>query len=56
MGAPSTHSMSGLSLARHVHGVVGHVRWSSHCGIVLSLWSRVLVACIYKGIESCIFT
>ena len=36
VGAPSTHSMCGLSLARHVHGVVGHVHWSSHCGIVLS--------------------
>ena len=29
VGAPRTHSMSGLSLARHVH-------WSSHCGTVLS--------------------
>jgi hypothetical protein len=33
MGAPS---MSGLSLARHVHVIVGHVQWSSHCGTMLS--------------------
>ena len=25
VGAPGTYSMSGLSLARHVHGIVGHV-------------------------------
>ena len=36
VGAPSTHNMSGLSLARHVHGIMGHAHWSSHCGIVLS--------------------
>ena len=36
VGVPNTHSMSGLSLARHVHDIVGHVHWSSHCGIVLS--------------------
>ena len=30
VGAPSTHNMSGLSLAKHVHGVVGHVHWSNH--------------------------
>lgn len=36
VGAPSTHSMPGLSLARHVHDRVGHVHWSNHCGIVLS--------------------
>ena len=35
-GVPSTHSMSGRSLARHVHGVVGHVLCSKHCGTVLS--------------------
>jgi hypothetical protein len=35
-GAPSTHSMSGLSLARHVYGAMGHVHWSSHCGAMLS--------------------
>ena len=29
-------NLSSLSLARHVHGVVGHVHWSSHGGIVLS--------------------
>jgi hypothetical protein len=28
MGAPNTHSMSGMSLARHVH-------WSNHCGTVM---------------------
>ena len=32
--APSTHSMSSLSLARHVHVVVGQVHCSNHCGIV----------------------
>ena len=36
MRAPRTHSMSGQSLARHVHSEVGHVHWSIHCGIVLS--------------------
>ena len=36
VGAPIIYSMYGLSLARHVHGVLGHVHWSSHCGIVLS--------------------
>jgi hypothetical protein len=36
VGAPSTHSMSSLSLTRHVHVIVGHVHWSSHYGIVLS--------------------
>jgi hypothetical protein len=36
VGAPSTHSMYGMSLAKHVHGVVGHIHWSSHGGIVLS--------------------
>ena len=36
VGAPRTHSMSGLSMARHVHGIVGHVHWCSQCGIVLS--------------------
>jgi hypothetical protein len=36
VGAPSTHSMHGLTLTRHVHGVLGHVHWSSHCGIVVS--------------------
>ena len=30
------HSMHDLSLTTHVHGVVGHVHWSSHCGIELS--------------------
>ena len=47
MGAPSTHSMSGLSLAKHVHGVVGHVHWSSHGGNVLScgveFWLRAFI-------------
>ena len=40
MGAPSTHSMSSLNLAMHVHGVVGHVHWSSHCRIVFSCGSE----------------
>ena len=35
MGVASIHSMSGLSLARHVHGAVGHVHWRSQCGTVL---------------------
>ena len=30
------HSIYGLSLARHVHGVMRHVHWRSHCGTVLS--------------------
>lgn len=34
--APIIHSMYGLNIARHVHGVLGHVHWSSHCGIVMS--------------------
>ena len=36
MRAPRTHSMSGQSLARHVHSEFGHVHGSIHCGIVLS--------------------
>jgi hypothetical protein len=36
VGAPRTHSMYDMSLAKHVHGVVGHIHWSSHGGIVLS--------------------
>ena len=36
MGEPITHSMYALSLARHVHGVVGHMHWSNHCGMVWS--------------------
>ena len=35
-GPPNMHSMSSLSLAKHVHGVVGHVQWSSDGGTVLS--------------------
>jgi hypothetical protein len=33
-GAPIMHSMSGLSLAWHWHGVWGHVHASSHSGTV----------------------
>ena len=40
-GAPSTHSMSGLRLARHVHGVVWHEHWSSHVGTMLSCGLRL---------------
>ena len=36
MGAPSTHKIFGLSLAKHVHGRMGHVHWSSHYGTVMS--------------------
>jgi hypothetical protein len=36
VGSPSTHSMSGLTLARHVHNTVGHAHWSNHCQSVLS--------------------
>lgn len=41
------HNMYGLSLARHLQGEVGHVQWSSHCGIVLSyaLVSQFLLVC-----------
>ena len=30
------HSMFGLSMAKHVQGVVGHVHWSNHGGTVMS--------------------
>ena len=33
VGVPNMHSMSGLSLARHVHDIMRHVHWSSHCGL-----------------------
>ena len=33
--APSTHSMSGRSLARHVHGVAGHVTIVGLCCLVV---------------------
>jgi hypothetical protein len=36
VGAPNTHNMSGLSMAKHVHGIKGHVHWSNHYGTVLS--------------------
>ena len=36
LGAPSMQGIIGLSLARHVHGVMGQVHWRSHCGIVSS--------------------
>ena len=55
-GWPSTHSISGMSLARHVHGIVGIVHWINHCGIVLSLGSSVLVACVDECVISRIFT
>ena len=47
--------MSGLSLARHVHGIVRHVQWNNHCGIVFSCGPRVLVACIYQCVVSRMF-
>jgi hypothetical protein len=40
VGAPCMHSMYGRSFARHVHVLLGHVHWSSHCGIVLSCGMR----------------
>jgi hypothetical protein len=36
VGAPNTHNMSGLSMAKHVHGIMGHVHWSNHYETVLS--------------------
>ena len=36
VGTPNMHTMFALGLARHVHGIVGHVHWSSHCGIMMS--------------------
>ena len=36
VGAPSAHNMSGLSLVRDVHGILGHVHWSSQSGTLLS--------------------
>ena len=40
VGAPSMHNMYGRSFARHVHVVLGHVHWSSHCGTMLSCGMR----------------
>ena len=34
--APSRHSMSGLSWARHVHVLGRHVRCINHFGVVMS--------------------
>jgi hypothetical protein len=48
MGAPSTHNMSSLSLAKHVHGRVEHVHWSNHSGTMMSwgleLWLLALMS------------
>ena len=48
MGVPNMHNMSGLSMARHVHGIVGHVHWSSYCGTVMSwgleFWLPTLIS------------
>ena len=30
------HNMSSLSVAKHVHGRMGHVHLSSHCGTMMS--------------------
>ena len=53
VGAPSTHSMSGLSLARHVHGIVGHVNWSNHYGTVLSCGLESWLLAFYECVVSC---
>ena len=36
MWASSTQKIANLSLAKHVHGGMGHVHWSSHCGTMMS--------------------
>ena len=45
-GAPIIHGMSGLSLARHWHGVWGHMHSNNHSGAVGScdrlLWCPAL--------------
>jgi hypothetical protein len=56
VGAPSMHSMSGLSLARHVHGVMGHVQLEKPLWDCVVLWSRVLVTRIYECIASHVFS
>ena len=55
VGAPSTHSMSGLSLARHVDGIVGHMHWSNFCVECVVLGSGVMVACVDKCVISRMF-
>lgn len=44
-----------VSLARHVHGEMVHVHWSSQCGDCNILGSRILVPCIDESIGSCVF-
>lgn len=57
MGAPTTHSTSGLSLARHVHGILGHVHRSSLYGNVLSwdldFWFFALMYAIFCCLFDC---
>ena len=48
LGAPIMHRMSGLSLARHWHGVCGHVHLSIQFGIV---WSGGLLL-IFLGLAN----
>ena len=36
IGAPSTHSVPNMSLAKHVHGRVEHVLRSNHCATEMS--------------------
>ena len=46
-GAPNMHIMSNLIIARHVHGILGHVHWNSHCGVVMSwgeFWLHALIS------------
>ena len=51
VGVPSMHNMLGLSLARHVHGIAGHVHWSTHCGTLMSwaleFWLHALTSVYY---------
>lgn len=54
-GAPSTHNISGLSLAKHVHGRIGHVPWSSHLWTCDLLGSSVMVPCIDECVGSRVF-
>ena len=48
MRAPSTHNISSLNLAKHVHGRMGHVHWSIHCETMMSwgleFWFHALMS------------
>ena len=53
MGAPSTHKMSGLSLAKHVHGRMGHVHGVPTMALTYDvLRSRVMVFYVNEFVGS----